>query len=274
MDPLHKTVTSKDGTTIAFEQSGIGPAIVLVGAALADRTGIKKLAKCLTSEFTVFNYDRRGRGKSSDCHPYAVDREVEDLEALIDAAGGSIYLFGSSSGSVLALDAASKLGEKVKGVFIYEPPFIIDDSWPPMPNDFSDQVTKLVSAGRRNDAVKLFFHKGMGIPSVIVTLMRLLMPGWSKMVDIAHTLPYDLAVLAGTQSGDPLPAKRWASTQAPTLVMVGGKSEAFFHNGAKALAELLPNVQYHTLEGRGHSAVMMKPKDIAAAVSGFFLSRK
>src|SRR3989442_8414143 len=129
-----------------------------------------------------------------------------------------------------------------------EPPFIIDASRPPMPGDFSKQVTELVSAGRQNDAVKLFFTKGMGIPTIAVTLMRLLMPGWSKMAGVAHTLPYDLTILAGTQAGKPLLAKRWVSATAPILVMVGGKSEAFFHHGAKALTEMLPNAQYRSLE--------------------------
>jgi pimeloyl-ACP methyl ester carboxylesterase len=274
VDTVQGTVTSKDGTTIAFEQSGTGPAIVLVGAALADRAGTAKLAKHLAQKLTVINYDRRGRGKSTDTLPYAVEREVEDLEALIDGTSGSGYLFGSSSGSVLALEAASKLGNKVKALFMYEPPFIVDESRPPMPDDFAEQIHKLVTADRRSDAVKLFFAKGMGIPTLFVTMMRLLMPGWSKMAAIAHTLRYDLAVLAGTQAGKPLPDKRWASAQAPTLVMVGGKSEAFFHAGAKALAGLLPNAQYRSLEGRDHSAVMMAPKDIAAAVTGFSLSRK
>ena len=157
---------------------------------------------------------------------------------------------------------------------MYEPPFIIDNSRPPMPNDFTKQITDLVSTDRRNDAVKLFFTKGMGIPAFAVTLMRLLMPGWSKMAGVAHTLPYDLAVLAGTQTGNPLPAKRWASTTAPTLVMVGGKSEAFFHSGAKALIDLLPNAQYRALEGRDHSAVVMASRAIAGAVEEFFLNRK
>jgi pimeloyl-ACP methyl ester carboxylesterase len=267
-------VRSKDGTTIAFDQSGKGPAVILVAAALADRGGTTRLAKHLAERFTVINYDRRGRGKSTDTQPYAVEREVEDIEALTDASGGSAFVFGSSSGSVLALEAASKLGSKIKKLFMYEPPFIIDNSRPPMPDDLIKQVTELVSAGRRNDAVKLFFTKGMGIPTIAVTLMRLLMPGWSKMAGMAHTLPYDLMILAGTQAGKPLPAKRWVLATAPTLVMVGGKSEAFFHNGAKALTEMLPNAQYRILESRGHSAVLMAPKAIAAAVEQYFLNRE
>lgn len=272
MDTIQKTVTSKDGTTIAFEQSGMGEPIILVDAALADRNGTAKLARLLAKKFTVINYDRRGRGKSTDTHPYAVEREVEDIEALIDSTSRSVYLFGSSSGSVLALEATNKLGKKVKGLFMYEPPFIIDDSHHPMPSDFGRQISKLIETGRRNDAVKLFFHKGMGIPSVFVTMMRWLMPGWSEMANIAHTIPYDLAVLSGTQDGKPLPTKRWASTEVPVLVMVGGKSEAFFHTAAEALSNILPSAQYRSLEGRNHSAVLMAPRTIAEVMEEFFLS--
>lgn len=268
------TVTSKDGTTIAFERSGSGPPIVLVGAALADRDGTTKLAGLLSSGFTVINYDRRGRGKSTDTAPYAVEREVEDVDALLDAAGGSGYLFGSSSGSVLALEAANRLGPKVKGLFMYEPPLIVDDGHPPITADFSKQVSGLVAAGRRNEAVTLFFTNGMGIPGFAVTLMRWLMPGWSKMAGIAHTIPYDLAVLDGTQTGKPLPAGRWTSVDAPTLVMAGSRSEPFFHSGAKALCSLLPHAQYRALEGRDHSAILMAPQDIATAVNSFFSSPK
>ena len=179
-------------------------------------------------------------------------------------------MFGSSSGAVLALEAASKLDGKVKKLFMYEPPFIVDNSRPPMPDDFANQVAELISAGRRDDAVKFFFTKGMGIPNFAVTLMRL-MPGWSKMVGMAHTLPYDLAILAGTQTGKPLLPSRWASATAPTLVMVGSQSEAFFHAGAKALVGILPVAQYRSLAGGNHGAVLLAPNLIAAAAEHFFL---
>lgn len=269
---VQKNATSKDGTIIAYEQTGTGPAVILVAAALADRGGARRLAGHLAEHFTVINYDRRGRGKSTDTQPYAVEREVEDIEALIDASGGPAFLFGSSSGSVLALDAASRLGSKIRGLFIYEPPFIVDDSRPPLPNDLIKEVTELTSAGRRSDAVKLFFAKGMGIPDPAVNLMRLFMPGWSKMADMAHTLRYDLTILVGTQAGKPLPAGRWAADTAPTLVAVGSRSEAFFHHGAQALVGILPNAQYRSLEGQDHSAVLLASKALAAAVEPFFLS--
>lgn len=270
MEKHQKSLGSKDGTLIAYEESGKGPVVIIVAAALADRYGTTRLANHLAQRFTVVNYDRRGRGKSSDEQPYAVDREVEDIEALIDASGGTAFLFGSSSGAVLALEAASRLGSKVRKLFMYEPPFIIDKSHPAMPSDFSRQITDLVSAGQRNDAVKLFFTKGMGIPAFAVTLMRIFMPGWSKMAAFAHTLQYDLAVLEGTQTGNPLPAARWTATRAQTLVVVGSRSEPFFHNGAQALVPLLPHALYRALEGRDHSAVLMAAKALATAIGDFF----
>jgi pimeloyl-ACP methyl ester carboxylesterase len=269
MATRQETVTSRDGTTIAFERAGSGPVIVLVEAALSDRKGTAGLARRLRDRFTVVNYDRRGRGGSTDTPPYAVDREVDDIEAVIDASTGSAYLFGSSSGAALALDAAQRLGRKVRGLVLYEPPFIVDDSRPPMADGLAGEIHELVGAGRRLDAVRLFFHKGMGIPAFAVTLMRWLMPGWSKMAAIAHTIRYDLALLAGTQAGTPLPAARWSAVIAPTLVTVGSKSEAFFHTGAKALATLLPNAAYRSLQGRDHSAVVVAPKALAAEIVGF-----
>jgi pimeloyl-ACP methyl ester carboxylesterase len=266
--------TSKDGTTIAFDQTGSGPAVIIVAAALADRSGTTGLAKQLAPHFTVINYDRRGRGNSTDTPPYAIEREIEDIDALLDCVGGGAYVFGSSSGSVLALEAANRLGARVKKLFMYEPPFIIDSSHPPVPETLAADIRALVAEGRRNDAVKMFFAQGMGIPGFAVTLMRWFMPGWSKMTAVAQTVPYDLAVLAGTQSGQPLPAQRWTSVTAPTRVVVGSKSEAFFHSGAQALVDLLPNAEYRSLEGKGHGAVLMAPAALAAAMVEFFTPQR
>ena len=266
------SVRSKDGTTIAYEKTGQGRVVILVAATLADRGSTKRFAKLLSEQYTVINYDRRGRGTSGDTHPYAVEREVEDIEALIEKSGGPVFLFGSSSGSV-ALEAATQLGTKVKGLFMYEPPFIVDQSRLPMPNDLSNEITEFVAAGRRNDAVKLFFAKGMGIPPFGVALMRFLMPGWSKMTAMAHTLPYDLAILAETQTGQPLPKERWVSNTTPTLIMVGSRSELFFHSGAKALAGILPQADYRSLEGGNHGSVLLGPKPLAGAVEQFFGTR-
>ena len=277
IDAIQKTVKSKDGTLIAYERTGAGPVVILVSAALADRDGARRLARHLASSFTIINYDRRGRGKSSNTEPYAVEREIEDLDALVTAAGQPVCLFGSSSGSVLALDAGSRFGARVKKLFLYEPPFIVDDSHAPIPDSLQNEIVDAVAANKRGEAVGLFFRKGMGIPAAGVTFMRLLMPAWRDMAAIVHTAPYDLKILEGTQSGKPLPPDRWSRTTSPAMVAVGAKSEAFFHNGAKALAGMLPAAEYRSLNGLDHSAVLMAPQALAIAIRQYFangVSRK
>lgn len=271
-DAIQKTVKSKDGTLIAYEQTGAGPVVILVSAALADRDGARRLARQLAPHFTVVNYDRRGRGKSSNAEPYAVEREIEDLEAVVNAAGQPVFLFGSSSGAVLALDAGSRFGARVKKLFLYEPPFIVDGSRPPIPDSLQSEIAEAVAANKRDEAVALFFGKGMGIPAPGVTFMRLMLPAWRDMAAIVHTAPYDLKILAGTQSGKTLPADRWSRAISPAMVAVGAKSEAFFHNGAKALTGMLPAAQYRSLDGLDHSAVLMAPQALAAAIRRYFVN--
>lgn len=156
--------TSRDGTIIAFDRWGTGPPLVLVASALSDLSDAKRLVRHLSRTFTVINYDRRGRGASSDAAPYAVAREVEDIEALIDEAGGSTFVFGSPSGAVLALEAASRLGRKVSRLARFEPPFIVDDSRPPLSADYVRRLEDHVAAGRRSEAVRDFMTGGLVCP--------------------------------------------------------------------------------------------------------------
>jgi hypothetical protein len=193
-------VSSRDGSLISYEASGSGPLIVLVAGALADRTDARKLAAQLSTSFTVVNYDRRGRGASTAARPYYEGCEVHDIESLLAAMGGRGFLFGSSSGGVLALDAAAALAN-VDGVVVYEPPFIVSDGRAPDPSRFVPAITDAVGAGRLDDAARLFFTKSMGIPALGVLLMRHLMPSWKKMAAMAPTLLHDFAIL----NGDPGP---------------------------------------------------------------------
>jgi pimeloyl-ACP methyl ester carboxylesterase len=271
MGAVQKTAISKDGTVIAYEQTGSGPVVIVVSAALADRSGNRRLARYLSEHFTVINYDRRGRGASGDTSPYVIEKEVEDIAALVDASGGSAFLFGSSSGSVLALDASAHLGPKVKKLYMFEPPFIIDSSRPPIDRTLSGAINQQIAAGNRSEAVRLFFTKGMGIPSFGVTMMRFLMPGWSKMCAMAHTIPYDLSVLEGTQAGQPLPVERWKNDSLQTMVAVGSKSEPFFHSGAKGLVQILPSARYQSLAGLNHGALLLAPAALAKEVNAFLL---
>ncbi len=267
---IEKSVTSKDGTRIAYEQTGSGPVLILVSAALADRDGARLLAKQLSSSFTVINYDRRGRGKSANTKPFAVEREVEDLAALVRSTGGPVFLFGSSSGAVLALDAANSLGSTVEKLFLFEPPFIVDSSRLSIPDTLIQEINTSLAANDRDGAIALFFGKGMGIPSPGIAFMRWMLPAWSEMKGLAHTAPYDLMLLAGTQSGHSLDAGRWSRVSARTMVAAGSRGEPFFHSGAKALVACLPAAKYRSLEGLDHSAVLMAPQTLAAAIRESF----
>jgi pimeloyl-ACP methyl ester carboxylesterase len=261
------TVRSADGTALAVFRAGAGPAIILIDPALSTHRGSAKLAKALAERFSVVSYDRRGRGGSGDEHPQSADpaREVEDIAALIDAAGGYAVLFGTSSGAALALEAAARLGDRVTGLVAYEPPFICDDSRPPVAADLPARIAASVAEGDRSAAVRAFFIEAIGVPPFGVAIMRML-PMWRQAKTIAHTLRYDFAVLDAAQQGRPLPIDRWAGLTAPTIVMVGSKSETFFHHTATALADALPTVQYESLEGAHHGSPQMSPGAIAARI--------
>jgi pimeloyl-ACP methyl ester carboxylesterase len=263
-------VISKDGTSIAYDQQGAGPAVILVGGALNSRTfGLMgPLVPLLEPRFIVINYDRRGRGESGDTQPYAVEREIEDIEALIDAVGGSAFVYGSSSGAALALEAANTLGSKIKKLVAYEAPFVVDSSRAPVPADFVAHLTELVAADRRGAAVKYFMTRGVGVPAPFVAMMQV-MPAWLKLKAMANTLPYDAATLRDAGAGKPLPPRRWANITAPTLVACGGKSPAWMRHAMQSLAGALPDAQYRILLGQTH---IVKAEAIAPLLTEFFAS--
>lgn len=266
-----KTVISKDGTRIAYEQTGSGPAVILVNGAFSYRQypGALALAAWLAERFTVINYDRRGRGDSGDTQPYAVEREIEDIDALIGAAGGSACVWGMSSGAVLALKAA-EAGLNINKLALFEPPFRVDTSAPLPPADFIAHVTGLIAQNRRGDAVRYFMTKGMGAPGFVMVMMRL-MPGvWSRLTAVANTLPYDALLLDGYASGKPLPAGAFAKVTVPALVMSGDKSVETLQNASKALANVLPNATYRSLAGVSHTNPDMSL--IAPVVADYFSS--
>jgi len=262
-----ETVISKDGTKIAYTKQGTGPAIIILSSAAADHQNALPLAEHLTANFTVYNYDRRGRGQSGDTAPYAPAREVEDIEALIAAAGGQAHLFGSSSGAVLALEAANLLGDSIVKLYLYEPPFIINDSRKPVPGNYVEHLNALIEADKRSEAVEYFALEALGIPGEFIGYMKA-DASWNKMESLAHTLAYDGMIMGTTQSGNPLPAGRW-NVAIPTLIMTGENSEPLFHDAARALVELLPGATTQLLAGQDHSAVVMSPDVVAKAIVDF-----
>lgn len=272
-------VTSQDGTKIAYDQTGSGPAVILVNGAMGLRMD-RGFVDLLTPHFTVYNYDRRGRGESGDTAPFAPEREIEDIEALINAAGGTAYVQGSSSGAIISLEAASQLPGKIRKLAMFEPPFITDDSHPPLPADYVEQLDAAIAAGKPGDAVEYFMKKAMQIPDEFVAQMRYLPPSevfdmkegvvapmWAEMEKVAHTIAYDGRAVLPFMQGKPLPTDRWTSVTMPTLLIVGGNSEPFFHDGAKSLVELLPNAQFRVLEGQDHA---VQPQALATVVIDFF----
>ena len=261
-----KTVTSKDGTTIAFDQSGAGPAVILVDGALQYRAfdqGMKELADLLSQHFTVIHYDRRGRGDSTDTRPYALEREIEDIEALIDEAGGSASLYGISSGAALALEAALALPGKVKKLAIYEVPYNDDEATRKAWREYVKQLRELLAEGRKGDAVGLFMRLVGASPEDVEGMRQ--HPMWSLWEAVGHTLAYDHIASLGEDAS--VPAERIARLTVPTLVMDGSESYPFMHTTAVTLAKAIPNAQHHTLEGQTHEAMA---EALAPALVEFF----
>jgi pimeloyl-ACP methyl ester carboxylesterase len=260
-----QTVTSKDGTKIAHDKLGRGPAIILIAGALASRSDHAKLAQLLSPDFTVYNYDRRGRGDSGDTKPYAVKREIEDINALIDEAGGSAYIYGISSGACLALEATAALGEKVKKLAIYEAPYDeaegVAEAW----KEYSSKLNQLLAEDRRGDAVELHM-KTVGAPDIAIVGMKA-SPGWSRLKALAPTIAYDVAVVGENRS---IPAGRVATIKASTLVMDGGaslESMPFMRATADKLAKIVPNAQRRTIERQGHD---IDNKVLSSVLKEFF----
>ncbi|GAA3117703.1 pimeloyl-ACP methyl ester carboxylesterase [Kribbella aluminosa] len=257
-----ETVVSKDGTTIAYDRRGSGPALVLVDGALCSRAQgpMPDLAEALADRFTVYNYDRRGRGDSGDSGEYAVDREIEDLAAVIEAAGGSAYVYGSSSGAALALRATAA-GLPVEKLVAFEPPYVVDGSRKQIPRTWVADLTALGP----DDAIKYFFTKGIGLPGILVTMMKL-MPAWKNMRAIAHTLPYDAQVVGENCFGEPMDAAQWASIDQPVLVVSGGKSPAWMKASTRALADAVPDAEHSEVPGQNH---VIKASAIAPVIADF-----
>ena len=257
-------VISKDGMVIAFDRSGKGPAVILVGGAFQHRAidpPTAQLAALLAQHFTVFYYDRRGRGASLDTQPFAIEREIEDLEALINEAGGSAFVFGMSSGGVLALYAAAR-GLAITKLALYEPPFNPGDEHARQAaENYTRQLTTLLSEGRRGDAVALAMTT-WGAPAEAVAGMRQT-PIWPFFEAVAPTLAYDNAIMGDGS----VPIERLASITVPTLVMDGGASPAFVQNAGQAVALALPNAQRRTLEGQAHDVA---PEVLAPVLMEFF----
>ena len=262
------TVTSTDGTEIAFDKVGSGPAVILVYGAMVHRASnptMAQLAELLGEHFTVYNYDRRGRGESGDTKPFTKEREIEDVQALIKDACGQATIFGISSGGAVALETAAATPGITK-VAVYEVPFIVDDSRQPLP-DYAEYTAKLVAEGKLDELVEYFVTEVVGIPAEYAAGMKQDQNMWGGMLAIAPTIPYDASFMGEFMRGKPLPADHWAKVTVPVLVADGGASDAWIRHAANALAKVLPHASRQTLEGQTH---MVAPNILAPVLIEYF----
>ncbi|WP_406384170.1 alpha/beta fold hydrolase [Streptomyces sp. NBC_01618] len=256
---MDKTL-SRDGTLIAYRRRGEGPPVILVGGALSTAATEAPLARLLAPHFDVVTYDRRGRGSSGDSGPYKVEREIEDLAALVTAVGGRASVFGLGAGGALALEAQAA-GLPVDLLAVYEPPYTPGPSGVRFKARCTARLHRTLSAGDRDGAVELFLSV-TGVPADVIARMRRA-PLWHGLVSMAHTLAYDDALLGdGT-----IPAERFASVTARTLVVCGGSSPARARLSARALADALPRARHRTLTGQTRE---LAPQAMAPVLEEFF----
>ncbi len=244
-----ETTRSADGTRVAHVVNGSGPPLILVGGAFCDhraRAAGLPLSRALEARMTVISFDRRGRGESGDTPPYAVAREVEDLAALVDVAGGSAAVYGHSSGAVLAL-AAAAAGVPITRLALYEPPLVFADTRAPMPADLAERLSELCAAGQRSEAAELFLLRGVAVPAAGVAHMKQ-SPAWPSLTALAHTLSYD-----ATLTRDPAAILALGATvKVPSLVIAGEKSEGWMRTGVERLAAAIPDARHVILAGQTH----------------------
>jgi pimeloyl-ACP methyl ester carboxylesterase len=258
-------VTSYDGTRVAYQTTGAGSPLIIVDGPLCHRAAgpSTALARLLARWHTVITYDRRGRGASSNVTPYAIEREIEDLDVVVQAAGGSAAVFGISTGGVLALDAVRQ-GVAITRLALFEPPFIVDG---PAPDALVAPLAELVTAGRMAEALDLYLTRTT--PTELTAgLWRL--PSRSALEALAHTLVYESMIMAGTQSGCPLPTTRWSAVAIPTLVVHATASSTDTSAAATALAGVLPTVSQRTVPGAGHQVT---PTNLTRVLAKFFAGK-
>jgi pimeloyl-ACP methyl ester carboxylesterase len=275
MTASFETVTSADGTTIAFERTGDGPPVILVGGAFNDRTTVAGLAAVLAPHVTAVTYDRRGRGASGDAacaNPASKDaasrdgvtREIEDLAAVIARVGGPAAVFGHSSGAVLALEAASR-GADISRLAVYEPSYVVEGTRPRPAEDLADRLRALIREDKRDEAVTLFLTEGAGVPAEMVSGMRS-SEMWGWFTGLAHTLPYD-AALCGP--GMVPPADRLAAIKIPVLALGGSASPPWLPAAARAVADAVPGARFTLIEGQDHG-VLNQPEALESLLTGYF----
>ena len=263
--PRSGSVSSVDRTTIAFDRYGDGRPVIVIGGAYNDRSTVAGVAEAISSaDLAAVTYDRRGRGDSTNNDSeFQPERELDDLSAMIETLGGSVCVFGHSSGAVLALEAAMQR-VPIERLAVYEPSYMVDGTRRLPPDNLDERLSALVREGRRDDAVVLFSTEAVGLPTTVVEGMRAA-EVWGWLTALAHTLPYDLAIHHGYR----LPAGRLAQLELPLLALDGSASFPWIRTTARAVAQAVPGARHLTLEGQDHG-VLQHPEALRPALVEFF----
>lgn len=257
------TVASKDGTEIGYSRTGEGFPLIIVEGAFCSRlfgTSVEG-APLFAPNFTVISYDRRGRNESGDKETYAVEREIEDIDALIQVAGGSAYVFGQSSGAALAL-LATAAGLNIKKLALYDPPYVTDDN-PSEHSNAAKILSALIASKKRNEAIEYFLQDLSGVPAFVVNGMRS-SPFWKIALDVAHTLPYDAAIMGDCS----IPTKKASGIKISVFVGGGEKTDSQSQKAVRVLAAIIPESTLKILGGQSHQVDM---KVLGAVLTDFFL---
>ncbi|WP_277678342.1 alpha/beta fold hydrolase [Gracilibacillus dipsosauri] len=260
-------VPSKDGTQIAYDVLGKGPVLIFITGATCFRSFEPVIhdASTFAQQFTVYNYDRRGRGDSSNTLPYSIEKEIDDLEALIDEAGGDVHLYGHSSGAIIALEAAIRLDNKINKVVLYDPPYVEDEAAKKEFNQLKEQLNELLEQKKYAEALA-FFLEGIGIPREVIDGMFRQSPQWNSMLKIAPTLAYDTML-----ASDLAPLKKASKVTVPVQIIVGKENPKNMQEVAKQLSEAIPNAKLIELEGQNH---MPDPKLVLQIMSSFLKAHR
>lgn len=262
VNPKHtQYVTSKDGTQITYDVTGSGPVLIYITGASCFRNFPPVLddVKSFSKDYTVYNYDRRGRGDSSDTQPYSVEKEIEDIEALIEASSSKALLYVHSSGAVLALEAAHKL-KNIDKVIVYDAPYVTTETEKSAYKALADKVLTQLSFNNNKLAMKTFFS-GIGMPKLFVWFLPFF-PGWKTMHQLAPTLAYDIAL-----TKDPAPLERLKDIKIPILVLVGSKSPESIRVVGRQIAKAIPKAIFEKVDGQDH---MVSAKVLLKRFNEFF----
>lgn len=260
---MYEKIVSKDGTQIACWRSGEGPPVVLVHGTISDHTYWQPVLPTLEEHFTVYTIDRRGRGESGDSDNYAIEREFEDVAAVVDSIGEPVNLLGHSYGAICTLEAAI-LSSQVERLVLYEPPINLEEG-EMLPSGFVERIEAMLEEGDRDGAIETFMREGVGMPPEEVEYLRTL-PSWEVMVASAHTLPRELKAANEEYRFE---AARFRDLRTPTLLLGGGESAPFLQEANRAVAETLPNSRVVLMSGLGHEAVETGPEAFTTEVLRF-----